>query len=110
MCSYLTTTMLLSQNFTFVKYNYSQIWQSYQIRDIFNLERLQYQASKFISNYPITDYKAHATSLSLLPLMMQYEINDIFCSAGFNILKKFTSLFDVKTLLEYLLDYYLYYH
>lgn len=55
----------------------SQVWRPHLIKDIVMLERIQRRATKFILNYNGVSYKESLISLSLLPLMYQFELNDI---------------------------------
>ena len=55
----------------------SQIWRPYLIKEIVALERVQRRASKFILNDYQSTYKHRLISLTILPLMMQLELNDI---------------------------------
>ena len=55
----------------------SQLWRPYQIKDIITLENVQRRATKFITNDYISDYKSRLMQLHLLPLMYQYELQDL---------------------------------
>ena len=55
----------------------SQVWRPHLVKDIKLLEDVQRRASKFILNDYTSDYKTRLLQLSLLPLSMIYELNDI---------------------------------
>ena len=55
----------------------SQIWRPRLIKDIWKLEQLQRRATKYILQDYSSNYKHRLLSLSLLPLSMLYELNDI---------------------------------
>ena len=55
----------------------SQLWRPILLKDIVTLERVQRRASKFILNDYTSSYKSRLIQLSLLPLMYQYELNDL---------------------------------
>ena len=55
----------------------SPVWRPQFIKDIKVIERVQRRATKFILDDYRTDYKSRLTSLNMLPLMMQFELNDI---------------------------------
>jgi len=55
----------------------SPIWRPQYINDIKNIENIQRRATKFILNDYSSDYKSRLIKLNLLPLMMQFEFNDI---------------------------------
>ena len=76
----------------------SQIWRPQFLKDIQSLESIQ-RATKhnILSDYS-SDYKSRLVCLQLLPLMMQFELNDIMFlvtsirnpSTSFNILQYIT--------------------
>jgi len=55
----------------------SPIWCPQFINDIKNIENIQRRATKFILNDYSSDYKSQLIKWNLLPLMIQFEINDI---------------------------------
>ena len=55
----------------------SQIWRPHLIKEIVALERVQRRASKFILNDFQSTYQHCLISLTILPLMMQFELHDI---------------------------------
>ena len=56
----------------------SSLWHPHLLSDIKCLETVQRRASKFIIHDHSLDYKECLINLNLLPLMMEYEIRDIF--------------------------------
>jgi len=54
----------------------SPIWRPQFMNDIKNIENIQRRVTKFILNDYSSDYKSQLLKLNL-PLMMQFEINDI---------------------------------
>ena len=56
----------------------SEVWRPHLITDILKIERVQRRATKFILNDYHSDYKTRLLSLTLLPLMMEFELKDIF--------------------------------
>ena len=72
----------------------SPVWRPQFIKDIKVIERVQRRATKFILDDYGSDYKGHLTSLNMLPLMMQFELNDIifFVSS----LKNPTASFNIR--------------
>ena len=58
----------------------SPVWRAQLVKDILRLEKVQRRATKYILNDYTADYRSRLQSLNLLPLMYQFEINDImFC-------------------------------
>lgn len=55
----------------------SPVWRPNLIKDILFLEKIQRRATKYILNNYTINYKERLISLSLLPLMYQFELNDI---------------------------------
>ena len=55
----------------------TQLWRPHLIKDIFNIERVQRHATKYILNDYVSDYKIRLLKLKLLPLMYFLEIQDI---------------------------------
>ena len=55
----------------------SPLWRPQFIADIKQLESVQRRATRFIVNNRHLSYKERLTNLSLLPLMMQFEVTDI---------------------------------
>ena len=53
------------------------VWRPQFIKDIKVIDRVQRRATKFILDDYRSDYKSHMTSLNMLSLMMQFELNDI---------------------------------
>ena len=72
----------------------SPVWRPQFIKDIKVIERVQRRATKFILDDYGSDYKSRLTSLNMLPLMMQFELNDIifFVSS----LKNPTASFNIR--------------
>ena len=74
---------------------FSQIWRLQFLKDI---QSLQHQATKYILSDYSSAYKSRLVCLQLLPLMMQFELNDIMFlvtsirnpSTSFNILQYIT--------------------
>ena len=56
----------------------SILWRPRFIKDIMLLERVQRRATKWILDDYTTGYKERLLSLQMLPLMMTYEVNDVF--------------------------------
>ena len=54
----------------------SPLWHPQLIKDIIAIELPQQRATKYILSDYSSSYKAHLISLKLLPLMMQFELND----------------------------------
>ena len=54
----------------------SQIWRPHLLKDIILIEKIQHRATKYILNDYSSNYKSRLTDLRLLPLMMQFELND----------------------------------
>ena len=75
----------------------SQIWRPQFLKDIQSLESIQRRATKYILSDYSSDYKSRLV-FKLLPLMMQFELNDIMFlvtsisnpSTSFNILQYIT--------------------
>lgn len=58
----------------------SPLWRPHYIRDMLKLERIQKRATKYILMDFQSDYKTRLGALDLLPLMREFEINDVmFC-------------------------------
>ena len=55
----------------------SQIWRPHLLKDIITLEKVQRRATKYILNDFTSDYKSRLVELQILPLMMEFELNDI---------------------------------
>ena len=55
----------------------SPVWRPQFIKDITIIERIQRRATKYILNDYTSSYKIRLISLNLLPLMMQFELNDV---------------------------------
>ena len=55
----------------------SPIWRPQYLKDIQAIENVQRRATKFILHDYASSYKSCLLTLHLLPLMMQFEINDI---------------------------------
>lgn len=55
----------------------SQLWRPMLIKDIQKIEQLQRRATKYILQDFSSDYKSRLLALSILPLMMLYELYDI---------------------------------
>lgn len=55
----------------------SQLWRPHLVKDIKNLERVQRRATRFILQDNSTDYKSRLISLSLLPVNMWIELQDV---------------------------------
>ena len=55
----------------------SPVWRPSLIKDIVLLEKFQRRATKYILNHTSATYKDRPKSLKLLPLMYQFELNDI---------------------------------
>ena len=55
----------------------SPVWRPSLIKDIVLLEKIQHRATKYILNHTSATYKDRLKSLKLLPLMYQFELNDI---------------------------------
>ena len=53
------------------------IWKHYLITDIKLLESIQRRATKYILNNYTSDYKDCLLELNILPLAMQFELNDV---------------------------------
>ena len=72
---------------------YSPIWRPHLLTDIRALENVQRRATKFILNDFLSNYRFRLVNLSLLPLMMIFELNDIIFFI--KCLKKPTEYFDI---------------
>ena len=72
----------------------SPLWHPQLIKDIIVIELLQRRATKYILSDNSSSYKDRLISLKLLPLMMQFELNDamFFVSC----LKHPTSAFNIS--------------
>ena len=58
----------------------SQLWRPHLIKDILRLEKIQRRVTKFILNDYVSDYRSRLSQLNLLPLMSEFELNDMmFC-------------------------------
>ena len=76
----------------------SQIWRPQFLKDIQSLESIQRRATNYILSDYSSDYKSRLVCLQLLPLMMQFKLNDIMFlvtsiqnpSTSFNILQHIT--------------------
>ena len=55
----------------------SPVWRPQFIKDITIIERIQRRATKYILNDYTSSYKIRLISLNLLPLMIQFELNDV---------------------------------
>ena len=55
----------------------SQLWRPHLITDIKSLETVQRRATRFILKDTSLNYKERLLNLKILPLMMEYEINDV---------------------------------
>ena len=53
------------------------IWRSQLIKHIKFLENVQRRATKYILSVFSSDYRSKLISLNMLPLMMQFELNDL---------------------------------
>ena len=72
----------------------SPIWRPHFLKDIQSIENVQRRATKFITNDYSSDYKYRLICLQILPLMMQFELNDVmfFVSSIRNPTKSFNIL------------------
>ena len=72
----------------------SPIWHPQYLKDIQAIENVQRRATKFILHDYASSYKSRLLTLHLLPLMMQFEINDIlfFITSIKNPTKRFNIL------------------
>ena len=58
----------------------SQLWRPHLIKGILRLEKIQRRVTKFILNDYVSDYRSRLSQLNLLPLMSEFELNDMmFC-------------------------------
>ena len=71
----------------------SPLWRPQFIKDIIVFEQIQRRATKYILNDYTSPYKERLISLNLLPIMMQFELNDIMFFI--NCLKHPTKAFNV---------------
>ena len=54
------------------------LWHPYLLMDIKHLELVQRRATRYIMNDTSSDYRNRLIHLNILPLMMEFEIADIF--------------------------------
>ena len=54
----------------------SQVWRPHFITYIAKLEKIQKRATKYIHNNYTSDYKSRLMILKILPLMVEYELNN----------------------------------
>ena len=71
----------------------SPLWHPQLIKDITVIELVQWRATKYILSDYSSSYKARLITLKLLPLMMQFELNDILFFV--NCLKNSMSAFNI---------------
>ena len=55
----------------------TQLWRPHLMKDILNIERVQWRATKYVLNDYVSDYKTRLLKLKLLPLMYFFELQDI---------------------------------
>ena len=55
----------------------SQLWHPFLLKDTKILQQVQRRATKYILNNYIISYNCRLIQLNLLPLMYQYELNDL---------------------------------
>ena len=75
-CPQTKKTLYLALVKSKLMYN-SQIWRPQFIKDITLIEQLQRRATKYILGDYTSSYKTRLIHLNLLPLMMQFELNDV---------------------------------
>ncbi len=71
----------------------SPLWHPQLIKDITVIELVQQRATKYILSDYSSSYKARLITLKLLPLMMQFELNDVLFFV--NCLKNPMSAFNI---------------
>ena len=71
----------------------SPLWHPQLIKDITVIELVQWRATKYILSDYSSSYKARLITLKLLPLMMQFELNDVLFFV--NCLKNPTNAFNI---------------
>ena len=83
----------------------SPIWRPHFLKDIQSIENVQRRATKFITNDYSSDYKYRLICLQILPLMMQFELNDVmfFVSSIFETLLNHLIFYSMLTSQEILL-------
>ena len=54
----------------------TQLWRPYSMKDILNIERVQWHATKYVLNDYVSDYKTRLLKLKLLPPIF-FELQDI---------------------------------
>ena len=77
----------------------SPIWRPHFIRDIIAIENIQRRATKFILNDYSSDYKYRLITLNLLPLMMQFELQDLLFFLKNH--KEPSTSFDIKNYVQF---------
>ena len=77
----------------------SPVWRLNLTKFIRAIECLQRRATKYILNDYSTDYKTRLMKLHILPLMMQFEINDILFFL--RCIKNPTEAFDIQHYIEF---------
>ena len=102
-----TTKRALYQSMVKSKLTYcSPIWRPHLLKDIKAIETIQRRATKYILNDYCSCYKTRLISLHLLPLMVQFEINDILLfitciknpTASFDNISRFVSFSSCTTI------------
>ena len=54
-----------------------QLWQTFLIKDIQSIEKIQRRATKYILNDSSSDYKSRLLSLNVLPLIYWLDLQDL---------------------------------
>ena len=95
-----TTKRALYQSMVRSKLTYcSPLWRPHLLKDIKAIETIHRRATKYILNDYCSSYKTRLISLHLLPLMMQFEINDILLFV--TCIKNPTSSFDISQFVSF---------